>query len=170
LIITADMNVLAYAELILSIDDKTSSGKVEFNLVKGCNSKEYVDGTAFRGKNKIKPLSAPSLVKMEKQFRQCALKKGQDPEIWLTELEDYRMKLEELESSITDNQFIIHILNNMTSDYDLQQAFMEKCINDKLHPLTIDEIRDGLNLRFERLNMKSYDENENEEHQNVAFF
>ena len=48
------------------------------------------------------------------------------PEIWLIELEDYRVKLEELIVSITDNQFMIHILNNMTSDYDLQLAMMEK--------------------------------------------
>jgi hypothetical protein len=35
LTIAADMNELAYTELILSIDDKKSSGKVAFNLVKG---------------------------------------------------------------------------------------------------------------------------------------
>jgi tellurite resistance-related uncharacterized protein len=35
LTIAADMNELAYTELILSIDDKTSSEKVAFNLVKG---------------------------------------------------------------------------------------------------------------------------------------
>jgi hypothetical protein len=83
------------------------------------------------------------------------LKKGQDPEIWLIELEDYRMKLEELGSSIIDNQFRIHILSNMTSDYDLQLALMERRINDKLSPLTVDETWNDLNLRFERLNMKS---------------
>jgi gag-polypeptide of LTR copia-type len=85
-----------------------------------------------RLKNKFEPLSTPYLMKMEKQFRQCVLKKGQDPEIWLTELEDYQMKLEEIGSSITDNQFMIHILNNMTSDYDLQLALMEKRINDNV--------------------------------------
>jgi hypothetical protein len=56
---------------------------------------------------------------MKKQFRQSALKKDQDPDIWITELEDYRMKLDELGSSISENQFILHILNNMTADYDL---------------------------------------------------
>jgi hypothetical protein len=35
LTINADMNELVYTELILSIDDKTSSGKVAFNLMKG---------------------------------------------------------------------------------------------------------------------------------------
>jgi hypothetical protein len=40
------MNELAYTELILSIDDKTSSGKVKFNLVKGFKNKDYADGNA----------------------------------------------------------------------------------------------------------------------------
>jgi hypothetical protein len=88
--IVSDLNELTYIELILLINDKTSSGKIEFNLVKGCKSKDYVDGNAFmaweRLKNKFEPVSAQSLVKMENQFRQCALKKNQDSEIWITEL------------------------------------------------------------------------------------
>ena len=173
LTIATDMNELAYTELILSIDDKTSNGKVAFNLVKGCKNKDYADGNASmaweRLRNKFEPQSAPSLVKMEKQFRQCALKKGQDPDVWITELEDYRMKLDELGSSISENQFILHILNNMTADYDLQLAMMEKRLNDKTNPLTVDEIRDDLNLRFERLNEKT-NNNEDEDNQDVAFF
>jgi hypothetical protein len=46
LTIAADMNELAYTELILLIDDKTRSGKVVFNLVKGCKNKDYADGNA----------------------------------------------------------------------------------------------------------------------------
>ena len=103
-------------------------------------------------RNKCEPSSDPSLVKMEKQFRQCALKKGQDPDIWVMELKDYKMKLEEIGSSISDNQFILHILNNMTADYHLQLAMMEKRLNYKSNLLTVDEIRDDLNLSFERLN------------------
>jgi Zinc knuckle len=97
------------------------------------------------------------------------LKKGQDPDVWITELVDYRMKLDELESSISENQFILHFLNNMTADYDLQLAMMEKRFNDKMNPLTVDEIRDDFNLRFERLNEKA-NYNENEDNQEVAFF
>jgi hypothetical protein len=76
-------------------------------------------------KNTFEPSSAPSLVKLEKQFRHCSLKKGQVPDIWITELEDYQMRLEELGSSFSDNQFILHILNNMTEDFDLQLAMTE---------------------------------------------
>jgi hypothetical protein len=107
---------------------------------------------------------------MEKQFWQCALKKGQDPDVWITELEDYRMKLDELGSSISDNQFIRHILNNMTYDYELQLAMMEKKLNDNMNLLTVDEVRDDLKLRFERLNIKSNEDSKNGNSQDVAFF
>jgi CRISPR/Cas system-associated endoribonuclease Cas2 len=80
------------------------------------------------------------------------------------------MRLEELGSSISDNQFILHILNNMTEDYDLQLAMMEKIVTDKSNPVTIYKIRDNLNLRFERLNEKKNEESENDNNQEVAFF
>jgi hypothetical protein len=46
----------------------------------------------------------------------------------------------------------------MTSGPDLQLAIMETRVNDKVNPLTIDEIRDDLYLHFERLNMKAKEE------------
>jgi hypothetical protein len=48
----------------------------------------------------------------------------------------------------------------MTDDYNLQLAMSEKRVTDKSNPLTIDKIRDDLNLRFERLNEKQNEENE----------
>jgi hypothetical protein len=50
------------------------------------------------------------------------------------------MRLEELGSSISDNQFILHILNNMTDDYDLYLTMMEKRVTDKSNPLTVNKI------------------------------
>jgi hypothetical protein len=46
---------------------------------------------------------------------------------------------------------------------------MKKRINDKINPLTVDEIRADLNLRFERLNEKK-DDTDNEDKQDVALF
>jgi hypothetical protein len=83
--IAACKNELAHTELILLIDDKTSSEKVAFNLVNCCKNIDYTNGNASmsweRLKNKFELSSAPSLFKLEKQFRQCSLKKGQDPDI-----------------------------------------------------------------------------------------
>jgi hypothetical protein len=88
----------------------------------------------------------------------------------LDELEDPRMMLKDLESCITDNQFVILILKNVTSIYDLQLTMIAKRINDKVNPIKIDEIRDDLSLRFEWLNMKANKENEVEVVEELALF
>jgi hypothetical protein len=128
----------------LSIDDKTSSGKLAFNLVKDCRNKDYGDGNPImtweRLRDKFEPSSTPSLVKLEKQFRQCSLKKIQDLDIWITELDDYRMIIEKLGSSISDNKFILHILNSLADDNNLQLAMMKTRVMDKSNQLTVDEI------------------------------
>jgi gag-polypeptide of LTR copia-type/Zinc knuckle len=169
-----EFNEIAFTELILSIDVKTSNGKIAFNLVQGCKSKDYPDGNAAtaweRLKNKYEPISAPSMVKLEKQFRGLALKKGQDPEVWITELEDLRMRLEDMGSSISDNQFMIHMLNNLTSDYELQLALLEKRVGDSEKPLTVEEIKAELSLRFERLNMNANGNKEGEVLEEHALF
>jgi hypothetical protein len=81
--------------------------------------------------------------------------KGKDPEVWITELEDLCVKLENMDSCITENQFMIHILNDLTSDYDLQLAWMERRVGDDKKPLTVEEVKGELNLRFESLNKKT---------------
>jgi hypothetical protein len=143
--IIIELNKIAYTELILWIDVKASSGKVAFYIIRGCKTKDYPDGNGAiaweRLKNKYEPVSAPSMVKLEKQFRELSLKKGQDPEVWIIELEDLRVKLENMGSCITDNQFMIQILNNLTSDYDLQLALMERRVGDADKPLTVEEVR-----------------------------
>jgi hypothetical protein len=96
------------------------------------------------------------MVKLEKQFRALSLGKGEDPVVWKTELEDLRIRLEDMGSTISDNQFMIHVLNNLTTDYNLQLVIMEKRV-----------VEAGLSLCFERLNVSSNQSNENvvlEEH------
>jgi hypothetical protein len=89
---TIELNEIAYIEYILSIDVKVSYGKIAFNIVKGCKSKDYPDGNALTSweklKNKYEPVSAPSIVKLDKQLRYSSLNKGQDPEVWITEMEE----------------------------------------------------------------------------------
>jgi hypothetical protein len=44
----------------------------------------------------------------------------------ITELEDLRINLHEIGSGKKDNQFMIYILNHLTSDYELPLALMAK--------------------------------------------
>jgi hypothetical protein len=64
---------------------------------------------------------------------------------------------------------MIQILNNLTSEYELQLALMERRVGDDEKPLTIEEIRGKLSLRYERMNMKSSSNKEVEGLEENAF-
>jgi hypothetical protein len=62
------LNVISYTDLIHSIDVKASYGNIALNIVRGCKSNNYPDGTAVSSweklKNKYEPVSAPSMIKL----------------------------------------------------------------------------------------------------------
>jgi hypothetical protein len=124
-------------------------------IVKSCKTKDYEDvhaGLAWEKlKKKYDPVSAPSLVKTERLFRESKLGKDKDPETWITNLEDLRLKLEVMGSFMTDDQFMVQVLNSLTSDFELQMLLLEKRIGSKEHPLNIDELKEELSLSYERL-------------------
>jgi hypothetical protein len=77
------------------------------------------------------------------------LKKGEDPEVWITQLEDICVRLEDMGSSISERQFMIHVLNNLMI-YKL--FYWRESIGDVEKPLIVSEIIAELSLRFERIN------------------
>ena len=58
---------------------------------------------------------------------------------------------------------MIHVLNNLPREYEISQAKLEDRLNDTSNPLTIEEIRTELNLRFTRMKTKKIVENDDEE-------
>ena len=73
-------------------------------------------------------------------------------------------------SKISDEDFMIHVLNNLPKEYEVSQAKLEDRLNDSLNPLTIEEIRTELNLKFTRTNIKKNAENEDDEVEDTALF
>jgi hypothetical protein len=57
----------------------------------------------------------------------------------------------DMESFITDKQFIMHVMNNLNKDYENTVENLEKLINDKKDPLTMEQMREDLSLKHERL-------------------
>jgi CRISPR/Cas system-associated endoribonuclease Cas2 len=57
----------------------------------------------------------------------------------------------DIDSFITDKQFIMHVMNNLNKHYGNMAANLEKLINDKTNPLTIEQMREDLSLKHERL-------------------
>ena len=127
----------------------------------GCKTKDFADGTVNLAweklKKKLGPVSAPPFVKTERMFKgeQVGLGKNEDTEMRINILEDLQVKLEVVGSNMTDEQFLIQVLNSLTSDYTLQMTHMEKYTVDNENPLSFDEFKEALNLRYERISSKS---------------
>jgi hypothetical protein len=108
---SVDLNDLAYSELILSMDIEQAGGKVAFGIVKGSKSPNYTDGNGHaawtRLTAKYVPKTAPSMVKLERELRVSKLKKGKDPDVWITNVEELRDRFAEVVSTIKKDQFLV---------------------------------------------------------------
>jgi len=137
-----DINNYAYEELLLSIATLTDEGQVAFHIVTGSKSMELPDGDAplvsKRLKEKYAPILALRKLELCRAFQMSKLKdSNQDPETWITYLEGLRMKLKDLNSTTTDEDLIVHILNNLTEDYEVQLLKLEKKLGSTTTVLTI---------------------------------
>ena len=53
---------------------------------------------------------------------------------------------------MTNEQFMIHVLNNIPSDYKMDVSKLEDRIGASEHPLEIEDMQAALSLTFERMN------------------
>ena len=153
-----ELNEEAYEDIILSISHSTKQGKIAFSLVKNCKTIEYPEGNCKLAWDRLiakyAPKTAPSLLKLKKQFANSNLTKEVHPDEWITELESLRNEMNgiSLSSKMTDQDFMIHILNNLPEVYDVVLDGMESRLmlkDDDANKLTIENIRDKLNNRYE---------------------
>ena len=151
----AELNEQAYEEIILSINHVTRQGKVAFSLVKNCKSLEYPEGNCKlawdRLVAKYAPKTAPSLLKLKKKFANSKLETAEKhPDEWITELESLRNDIDSisLSTKMTDQDFMIHVLNNLPEQYDVVLDGMESRLmlgDGDPNKLTIEDVRDKLN-------------------------
>ena len=127
-----EMNELAYDDLIMSMDGTKSGGKVAFNIIKNTKTEEYPDGNASIAWQKLKkkyaPMSAPNLLKVYREFYGAKYKKHWDLEVFITNMEDLRSKMENMGHKMEDKQFMIHILNVLPKAYKTQVGALEKSL------------------------------------------
>jgi hypothetical protein len=109
------------------------------------------------------PTTAPSLAKLHKQFYSAKLKKKVNPNIFITYLKHIRTRMEEMESKMSDDQFMLHILKNLSRDYENQINKVEDRLGHSTETLDIEELRDELCLRYERLNTKEESDDSEDE-------
>jgi len=133
-------NILAYEDLILSIDGSTKSGKVAFNIVKMCKDKDYPEGNGrdawLKLSNKYVSKSSQTLVKLKNEFAKCKLKKDtKEPDKWITKLEEIQARLfEDFNSVISNEDLLIHVMNNLLKSYETTMEILENVsVWQKMH-------------------------------------
>jgi hypothetical protein len=89
---------------------------------------------------------------LKKRFNASVLKDvKQDPDEWLTDLESLRDKLVEAGSSMTEEELLEHALNSLPTEYDVTVQLLEKRLSAATNPLTVEDLREELNLGRLRL-------------------
>ncbi len=157
-----DMNELVYEELVLSVDTSTSSGKVAFQLIKACKTTANKNGDcAMAWKRlvaKYAPKLAPTKMELKLEFQRSRLKATDaNPDEWITELEGIRMRLKDMNSDISDEDFMIHVLNNLPSEYEVQVSKLEDRLGSATNALMIEDLQNELNLKYARMKKSTQD-------------
>ena len=119
-------------------------------------------------KLKYAPQTAQTEIGLYWKFYDSKLKKGMDPDVWIFQMEDTRMRLEEMKSVMLEKHFPIHLISNLTSEYNYTVALVEIRLDSTINPLTLEELRADLNLRYERLGLKKKEEDKDDKEYDVA--
>ena len=107
-----------------------------------------------------------ALIKLElkSEFQRSKLwDASQDPDVWMSELESIRARLKEVNSDITDEDFIVHVLNGLPPEYEVQVSKLEECFGSTSNLLTIQDMRNKLNLKYARLKRQTAEQAETDQ-------
>lgn len=152
---TADIikkaNTLGYGDLITAMENTTA-----FNLVRGSKTAELPQGDLAKAwkvlTNRYEPKTKAAMSETKLEFAQSKLKQGQEPEEWIAALEALQFRLHELGSTLSDEDMLIHILNNLTKEYDTIVELHQDKIGLESGGLTLEVLREVLAAKFKRIN------------------
>ena len=164
------LNEMAYADLVLAINTETDAGKVAFKLVKNSKNSDYPEGNCnmawSRLTAKYAPRTAPSLLKLKREFNNSSLENvRKDPDVWILKLESLQNEMEEIGilGKLLDDDFMIHVLNNLPKEYDVVVDNLESKLCDEGNSkLTIEQIREKLNGWYKKFKTRNFEKEEGE--------
>ena len=130
-----------YYYLLLSIQDMTT-----FSIIQSSKTYELKEGDASLSWKKLcdkyyRKYMAMK-VKLIMEFTQCKLDQHQNPDIWVTNMENLRWKLEMRNKYImSDLDFMIRLLANLYSNYLCLSHSFDVQLNQTTYTLTIELLR-----------------------------
>ena len=144
-------NELAYNDLLLSCTDEVTFGYVD----EACTD-DLPDGDAALAwknlLNKFEPTTAADKVSLLKEFADSKLDDVEsDPDTWYNELATLRQQLKKVGTLKSDEDMMVHILNNLPKEYENTVELCERRIGLATDPLTLDDLRAELRSKYKRL-------------------
>ena len=111
-----NVNEKAYNNLIL-----VCSGEIGCSIVDEPVTNELPDGDAElawrESQRRFEQDTSADKVKLKKEFNASKLSSwNKDPEIWISKLEVIRKRLKKMSNEISDEDMMIHILNNLPEE------------------------------------------------------
>ena len=164
------LGVNAYNDLLLAMTETIS-----FGLVDESKSAICPEGDAAKAWGKLmrrfESKTSASKVKLMGQLHASKLtKKSKDPEVWISELELLRSRLAEMGTTVDDEFLILHILNNLPSEYDNVVENLEERVDSVLNPLGIEDIRQKLSEKYEKMRLRrKFKEDSDDEDERALF-
>ena len=158
-ITTFEQAILAFEDLILSINGESKAGKVAFELVNRCTTTNNPDGDTKLAwsqlVHKYKPKTAPSYIQQKKTFVNSKLDVGEDPDKWMMKLKALRTEMNRVfipgKTEMSDVDLIIHILATLGDEYEVAISNLEDRLTSSTKPLEVEEVQEKIIMRHNRI-------------------
>ena len=98
----------------------------------------------FTGCNNAKKM------KLIKQLNESRMKKNEDPDVWITNMEHLQQRIAECGKTIDDNELIMHILYQLPTEYDNINDQYLKELDDK-KKIELEDLGADLRCQYDQL-------------------
>ena len=151
------LNTKAFGDLISTMNLDKAAGREGFQICYSTKSEDWKHGNVALAwkmlEKKFNPKTTPELSMVTEEFYSAKLKPNQDPDNWITELVDLRNQMAMMGFDMDDRQFMIHIMNRLTSDYSTTVELLEDGLGSSKDEctLTMEQLRNKLTLKYKRI-------------------
>ena len=134
-------NEEGYSDLLLSMEDE-----VAFGIVNEAKSADLPSGDltmAWKNLlNKYAPSTKDELVSVKKEFMQCVMESGDDPEEYITRLESINRRIKNIDPTKANSEedLLIHAMASLPSEYDHLVPHLEEDLSD----MTVEKLKQKL--------------------------
>ena len=131
--------------------------RVSTSILQNCLSDDYPNGNAFEGFKALAShfniRSVATVTSLMKQFNTSTLGANENPAAFIAKMQNLRAKIGEADPdlAIPDKGLLIRILNSLPKAYESLVENIEESLNDSSKSVSINEVRELLVLKYQRL-------------------